>query len=120
MNAEVRLKGKHKYLFELKERIKLMISNDEDVIFEKIKQMQTFSGMTLYLSVFLSNLQVSFIVMKILGLIEWSWWLVFGPTWIPFVILFLIGLIIGLTTEYIKQRPVMNKLQRETEETLLK
>ena len=96
-----------------------MISN-EDIIFEKIKQMQTFSGTTFYLSSFLSNLQVSFIVIKVLGLIKWSWWLVFGPTWIPFVILFLIGLIIGLTTEYIKQRPVMNKLQRETEETLLK
>ena len=96
-----------------------MISN-EDIILEKIKQMQTFSGTTFYLSGFLSNLQVSFIVIKVLGLIKWSWWLVFGPIWIPFVILFLIGLIIGLITEYIKQRPVMNKLQRETEETLLK
>ena len=38
-------------------------------------------------------LQIVFIVLKILGIINWSWWLVLIPVWIS-VLLFLIVFII--------------------------
>ena len=35
---------------------------------------------------FLGLLQVAFIVLKLLKVINWSWLWVLGPTWIPLVI----------------------------------
>lgn len=32
---------------------------------------------------FLGLLQVAFIVLKLCGVIAWSWWWVLGPIWIP-------------------------------------
>ena len=42
---------------------------------------------------FLGLLQVAFIVLKLCHVIEWSWWLVFVPTWgsiLVFVIFFIV------------------------------
>lgn len=36
---------------------------------------------------FFSTLQVVFIVLKVLDLVDWSWWLVFAPTYISIGIL---------------------------------
>lgn len=44
-------------------------------------------------------LTVAFIVLKLCGVIAWSWWWVFAPLWIPAALLIgvlLIGLLIGL------------------------
>lgn len=42
---------------------------------------------------FLGLLQVAFIVLKVCHVIDWSWWLVFVPTWVGilvFVICFIV------------------------------
>jgi len=47
---------------------------------------------------FLGLLQIVFIVLKILGVVNWSWWLVFIPVWISvlsFLIIFIIMLIVS-------------------------
>ena len=43
---------------------------------------------------FSSLLQIAFIVLKLCHVIDWSWWWVLAPTWIPLclVILVLIGM----------------------------
>lgn len=33
-----------------------------------------------------------FLILKLVHAIEWSWWLVFAPLWIPFALGFLIAL----------------------------
>ncbi len=43
---------------------------------------------------FLELLTLVFIVLKLIGLIEWSWWWVLSPVWIPL----LIGLVIAIIT----------------------
>ena len=43
---------------------------------------------------FLELLTLVFIVLKLIGLIEWSWWWVLSPVWIPL----LIGLVIAIFT----------------------
>lgn len=45
---------------------------------------------------FLGLLQVAFIVLKLCGVIAWSWWWVLGPTWVPLslavpFVMFIIG-----------------------------
>lgn len=45
---------------------------------------------------FLGLLQVVFIVLKLCGVIAWSWWWVLGPIWIPLsltvpFVMFIIG-----------------------------
>ena len=44
---------------------------------------------------FFSVLQIIFIVLKVTGLIDWSWWWVFAPLWID-LILFAICIIVAL------------------------
>ena len=41
-------------------------------------------------------LLVVFIVLKLCKVIDWSWWWVFSPLWIPFAIVIFILIIIGL------------------------
>ena len=45
---------------------------------------------------FFGLLQLIFITLKVLNLIDWSWWMVFSPTWfsIAIVILAIIVLVI--------------------------
>jgi uncharacterized protein (DUF983 family) len=52
-------------------------------------QKQTASGGT---SIF-TILFVVFLVLKLTGTIDWSWWLVTAPLWAP--VLFIIGVLIG-------------------------
>ena len=45
----------------------------------------------------LSLLGIAFIILKLLGLITWSWWWVLAPFWIPFAIilaLLLFGIVV--------------------------
>lgn len=41
-------------------------------------------------------LAVVFIVLKLIGVIDWSWWWVLAPIWIPWAILIIALAIIGL------------------------
>lgn len=42
---------------------------------------------------FLGLLQIVFIVLKLIDKIDWSWWWVLAPTWIPFAVVFAIAII---------------------------
>ncbi len=44
----------------------------------------------------LSLLLVAFVVLKLCGVIDWSWWWVLSPLWIPLGILVLILAVIGV------------------------
>ena len=45
---------------------------------------------------FCGALQITFIVLKLCKVIDWSWWWVFAPTWIPLGFVMCIILIITL------------------------
>lgn len=45
-------------------------------------------------------LLVVFIVMKVAGVIEWSWWWVFCPVWIPLAFILFICLIYGIVPKF--------------------
>lgn len=44
----------------------------------------------------LSILGIVFIVLKLTGVINWSWWWVTAPFWIPIVLVIIVLLITGL------------------------
>lgn len=50
-----------------------------------MKENNTSSGMS-----FLDGLTLVFIGLKLAKVIEWSWWWVFSPMWIPVIILLII------------------------------
>lgn len=47
-------------------------------------------------------LLVAFVVLKLVGVINWSWWWVISPLWIPLaislVLLLILGVVIALNT----------------------
>ena len=45
---------------------------------------------------FLSLLCIVFIVLKLTGVIAWSWWWVLAPVWFPFALFLAIAAIIGI------------------------
>lgn len=47
----------------------------------------------------LSVLALIFFVLKVTGLIDWSWWWVLSPIWIPFMVYILAILIIVIAIE---------------------
>lgn len=44
-----------------------------------------------------SVLQIVFIVLKLVGTINWSWWWVLSPTWISIALVLIIWAIVGIT-----------------------
>lgn len=54
----------------------------------------------------LGLLGVAFIVLKLVGVIDWSWWLVtlplYGPVILLIIILIIVGLIVYLNTKQMK------------------
>lgn len=46
---------------------------------------------------FIGLLQIAFIVLRLCKVIEWSWWLVFAPTWGEIIILLILATIIVYT-----------------------
>lgn len=59
-----------------------------------MKRTETRSGTSLPMVVF-----VIFLVLKLVGVIAWSWWWVLAPLWIPF----LIGVVLGTIYFFINQ-----------------
>lgn len=53
-------------------------------------------------------LAVAFIVMKLTGIISWSWWWVLSPIWIPFsIVLFVLFgglLLVGISAAFGSQK----------------
>lgn len=52
---------------------------------------------------FIEFLQVLFIILKVANIIDWSWWWVFSPLWIPAIvtiIVIIILIIIGKNIDY--------------------
>lgn len=45
---------------------------------------------------FLEVLTIVFIVLKLTEVVAWSWWMVFSPMWAGYVVIFVIGGIIGV------------------------
>ena len=43
---------------------------------------------------FFSLLLIAFIVLKVTGIVEWSWWVVLIPLWIEIAILFILELLV--------------------------
>jgi hypothetical protein len=58
---------------------------------------------------FVGLLQVAFIVLKLCGVIDWSWWWVLAPTWIGAVLVilvvcaFLVAVLVGATRAHSKR-----------------
>ncbi len=47
---------------------------------------------------FAGLLTIAFIVLKLIGVITWSWWWVLSPVWITFLLVFTLVLVVGLFT----------------------
>lgn len=52
----------------------------------------------------LELLCITLIILKLLGLIKISWWIVLAPIWIPFVLLMLYLLVVGLIIRNINKK----------------
>lgn len=50
---------------------------------------------------FIGLLTVAFVVLKLTGYIDWSWWWVISPIWISIVVGLLVGVVIGLVAAII-------------------
>ena len=44
----------------------------------------------------LDLLTIVFVVLKLCKVIDWSWWWVFSPIWIPLAIIIVIGLLVAI------------------------
>lgn len=50
---------------------------------------------------FVGLLTIVFVVLKLLGYIDWSWWWVLSPIWITFIlVMFLVGVIVLIWALY--------------------
>jgi len=51
---------------------------------------------------FTSLLAVAFIVLKLIGYIDWSWWWVLSPLWLPLVVGIAIIIIVAIIGAFLK------------------
>lgn len=47
-------------------------------------------------------LTIIFVIAKIVGKIDWSWWVVMSPTWIPLALLFCFLSLVGICKLFVK------------------
>lgn len=52
---------------------------------------------------FVGLLTIAFITLKLIGKIDWSWWLVLAPIWISAIVLVLV-LLVALVLYFISER----------------
>ena len=45
---------------------------------------------------FTGALTISFVVLKLCGVIDWSWWWVFSPAWILFSVILLLAIVFAI------------------------
>ena len=68
---------------------------------------------------FVATLTLIFITLKLTDHIDWSWWLVLGPLWMP--IAFVISVILpawAIYTVVVEKRKIKEKLEKDTEDHL--
>ena len=70
---------------------------------------------------FTGIITIIFIVLKLLNVVEWSWWLVFSPIWISFgiyivisLILMIVAMIFAVVTKTIKEN--ISEITKEKKE----
>lgn len=63
---------------------------------EKIKKLKSIKIIRTTFNFLMTTLLISFIVMKLTGGIDWSWWLVLSPIWIIPVTLLSITILLTL------------------------
>lgn len=51
---------------------------------------------------FTSLLAVAFIVLKLIGYIDWSWWWVLSPLWLPLVVGITIIIVVAIIGAFLK------------------
>lgn len=49
---------------------------------------------------FLGLLAVAFIVLKLCGVIAWSWWWVLSPIWLPIAVILVLGLVFAFFSSF--------------------
>ena len=45
---------------------------------------------------FLGLLMIALIVLKLIGTIDWSWWLILSPIWVPIAICVIALIVVGI------------------------
>jgi hypothetical protein len=65
---------------------------------------------------FTSTLTLIFITLKLTDIIDWSWWLVLGPVWIPFAFIVLVAAPIWLVYTVIQAKRESNRDKALVEE----
>lgn len=58
-------------------------------------------------------LTITFVVLKALGHLDWSWWWVFAPLWIPWALILLILVVIGIVYLLVLLLDPAEKAKRE-------
>lgn len=49
-----------------------------------------------------SALLLTFIILKLVGVIDWSWWWVLSPIWIPVVLLMAVSILLFVVYRIVK------------------
>ena len=58
-----------------------------------------------------SLLLLTFIILKLVGVIDWSWWWVLSPIWIPVVFLFAVSILLFVVYRIVKHFRLKNGLR---------
>ena len=58
-----------------------------------------------------SALLLTFIILKLIGVIEWSWWWVLSPIWIPVVLLMAVSILLFVVYRIVKYFRLKNGLR---------
>jgi hypothetical protein len=64
---------------------------------------------------FFSLLGLAFIVLKLCRVIDWSWWLVLGPLWMPLAVV-IVALLIWFPFWYFGKKKKVNKQLKEAKD----
>ena len=60
---------------------------------------------------FSSALLLTFIILKLVGVINWSWWWVLSPIWIPVVLLMAVSILLFVVYRIVKYFRLKNGLR---------
>ena len=58
-----------------------------------------------------SALLLTFIILKLVGVIDWSWWWVLSPIWIPVVLLLAVSILLLVVYRIVKYFRLKNGLR---------
>ena len=58
-----------------------------------------------------SALLLTFIILKLIGVIDWSWWWVLSPIWIPVALLLAVSILLFVVYRIIKYFRLKNGLK---------